>query len=198
MTEFTYIMSASHSGSTLLTLLLAAHPEIATIGETSAVTANGSGDTGLCSCGVKLRQCSFWEQVCNRMAARGVDARAADFSTEFRIPKSRSADRLLRAEYRGRSFETLRDLLLSCSPAWRARGKTILATNVALVESVREVCGARVFLDSSKEPHRLKFLLRAPSLSVKVIHLVRDGRGVAASYRRKGMSMPQAVDGRVI
>ena len=37
-------------------------------------------------------------------------------------------------------------------------------------------------VDSSKVAVRLKYLLRNPELDVKVIRLIRDGRGVALTY----------------
>jgi hypothetical protein len=40
----------------------------------------------------------------------------------------------------------------------------------------------RVVVDSSKLGLRLKYLLRIPSLEVKVVRLIRDGRGVALTY----------------
>jgi hypothetical protein len=51
-----------------------------------------------------------------------------------------------------------------------------------LIEAVTKVTDSQVLVDSSKLPLRLKFLLRIPELEVKVIHLVRDGRGVAQTY----------------
>ena len=59
--------------------------------------------------------------------------------------------------------------------------KKIGARNQALVEAVLEVTGKPVFLDSSKYHMRIKYQLRYTSLDIKVIHLVRDARGVVNS-----------------
>ena len=186
MTDFVYILSASHSGSTLLTMLLASHPDVASVGEASAVLSRGEGDTGLCSCGRPVVDgCRFWHEVGQGLAARGVDWRSPTFDTQFLLPESRLGSRLLRAEYRGPAFELVRDVLLGCLPSWWFRHERTMQTNVALVEEVTALCGARVFVDSSKEPHRLKHLLRSDALKVHVVHLVRDGRGVAASYVKR-------------
>lgn len=187
MNDFIYIMSASHSGSTLLTLLLASHPEVATIGETLAVQAQGGQriDTGLCSCGVKLAECSFWRQLGKRIGQRGISWDWDTFQTEFSLPDSRWTNRVLQAEYQGPFLETVRDAFLALSPTWRKKSPRIFRNNLIMIEEVTCLLNARVFVDSSKEPHRLKFFLRMPELKTRVIHLVRDGRGVTSSYMRR-------------
>lgn len=193
--DFVYLTSASHSGSTLLTLLLAGHADIATIGETSAVRWNGSGDTGLCSCGEPVGECGFWREVRERLARRGIDWSGPDFQTEFRLRACPLCDRVLRAEYQGPLLEAVRDTLLAVSPAWRRRRPELMRMNQGLIESVMEITGARVFLDSSKEPHRLKWLMRIPTFRTRIIQLIRDGRGVTCSYiSRQELPAARAAD----
>lgn len=195
MIDYVYILSAAQSGSTLLTMLLASHPDVASIGETSAVLWEGQGDTGLCSCGDPVGACSFWQRVRAGLNERGVRWNGSGFQTEFRMPANALVDRVLRAEYRGPVLEAVRDAVLLASPSWRLLGRSILECNVALVESAMAARGAGVFVDSSKEPHRLKHLLRAPSFKTKVLHLIRDGRGVSASYMRwNSWPIQKAVD----
>lgn len=193
--DFAYIMAASHSGSTLLTRVLANHPRIATVGETSAIVARGAGDVGLCSCGSAVEACSFWQRVRLQMRLDGVSDDPAVFDTNYRLREAKFVDRTLRAEFRGPLLEAVRDVVLSCSPAWAAVERRISRLNEALIRAVVGLRQARVFVDSSKEPHRLKFLMRIPAIHVRVIQLVRDGRGVAASYVRKNnWPVFQAVD----
>jgi hypothetical protein len=54
-----------------------------------------------------------------------------------------------------------------------------------LAEAVARVSGKRVLVDASKDAAQLDALLRGTRLDVRVIELVRDGRGVAHSYARK-------------
>src|ERR1041384_2871141 len=54
-----YILSASHSGSTLLAMLLGAHPDACTVGELK-LTSMGDVNQYRCSCGDRLMTCSFW------------------------------------------------------------------------------------------------------------------------------------------
>ena len=182
MAQLAYILSASHSGSTLLAMLLGAHPEACTVGELKA-TGLGNPEHYRCSCGSVLKQCGFWTQVGQAMARRGI----ADFDitragTNCLDVPSPFARRLLAPLQHGATLESIRDLALLFSPAWRAHLGETQFRNVALVESLQEVTRAKIVIDSSKIALRLKYLLRNPALEIKVIRLIRDGRAVALTY----------------
>jgi len=177
-----YILSASHSGSTLLAMLLGAHPDACTVGELQA-TNFGDPDLYRCSCGEGIRRCLFWRRVGVAMQERGFpDFEIARAGTSFHEFDHRLARRLLRPLCRGPRFEQMRDLFLSLVPGWRAHVREAQQRNLALIESLHALTGARWVVDSSKLALRLKYVLRIPSLEVKVIRVVRDGRAVALSY----------------
>lgn len=181
---YVYILGASHSGSTLLAMLLNAHPDITTIGEMSPGRM-GDADTYRCSCGQLIRECHFWARISERMRGAHPDFRLDDFGTRFELPSSPIVNRLLHFEHRGVALEWLRDAALRLSPRWqKARGE-IAARCYALVSAVLAESGARIFVDSSKLAHRLKFLLQIPEFDIRVIHLVRDGRAVALTYMKQ-------------
>ncbi|MHC4116295.1 MAG: sulfotransferase family protein [Planctomycetota bacterium] len=181
MAKLAYIMGASHSGSTLLAMLLGSHPQATTVGDTGG-TIDRKAFGYRCSCGREAAKCPFWRRIADNMGRRGLDLDVSDFGTRFRFPENRFIDRVLRAEYRGPVMEAVRDSLLWLSAGWRRQFRGIVERNIALVEAVTEVTDSQVLVDSSKLPLRLKFLLRIPALEVKVIHLVRDGRAVAQTY----------------
>ena len=58
-----YVASPSYSGSTLLTMLLAEHPEVATIGEMKGGQEDLSSYR--CSCGALFAACPFRLLTCN-------------------------------------------------------------------------------------------------------------------------------------
>ena len=184
-----YIHSASHSGSTLLAQLLARHPEVATVGELSG-TIHRARPGYQCSCGVELVQCGFWQCVSNAMAKRGFTYSATTAETDIRNVSNPVARKLLKPLHRGPLLELARDVGMVLVGKNHIERQQALKT--ALVESVMECTGKPVLVDSSKSGVQLKYHLRNPSLDVKAIGLVRDGRGVALSIaRNQGTTFPQ-------
>jgi hypothetical protein len=182
--DYVYILGASHSGSTLLAMLLNAHPDITTIGET-APGRMGDVNTYRCSCGRLIQECAFWTKVAARMRDRHPEFRLDDFGTKFEFPAGRVINRLLQFEHRGRMLELLRDTVLRLSPGWQAARREIATRCYDLTAAVLAESGGRILVDSSKLAHRLKFLLQIPEFNLKVIHLVRDGRAVALTYMKQ-------------
>lgn len=184
MTDLVYILAASHSGSTLLAMLLATHPDVCTVGELKA-TNLGAPERYRCSCGEWIAQCPFWTEVSAEMAGEGMDFDITDAGTDFRSGADSNYTRRLSAPLqRGRVLEHLRDAAMWLSPEWRRRAPIIQRRNAALADVVCRLAGAKIIVDSSKIGGRLKHLLRNPQLNVKVIRLIRDGRGVALAYMR--------------
>jgi hypothetical protein len=179
--KLAYILSASHSGSTLLAMLLNSHPGVCSVGELKA-TSLGDVARYRCSCGELIRECRFWVRVSAAMAKRGLPFNITDAGTHYAGDGSPYVRRLLKPLHRGSVLEAVRDTALGLSPAWRRHLPRLQRTNAALVESLLEVTGKEVVVDSSKIGLRLKFLLRNPDLDVRVIRLIRDGRGVALAY----------------
>lgn len=182
MPRLAYLLAASHSGSTLLAMLLGAQPGVSTVGELKA-THLGDGDTYRCSCREKICDCAFWREIHRAMARRGIKdfdiTRAGTSITEARSPYVR---RLLSPLFRGGALERVRDLGLALSSEWRKLLANSQQRNLALIDALLELTGAQVVVDSSKSALRLKYLLRLPELEIRVIRLIRDGRAVALTY----------------
>ncbi|HET7695339.1 MAG TPA: sulfotransferase [Vicinamibacterales bacterium] len=179
---FVYILGAGHSGSTLLTLLLGSHPRICTIGEVKA-PAIGAPDEYPCSCGERIAACRFWRELSREVAARGARLDIAGGATDIRRAPTAYLRRLLRPLHRGPAVEAIRDAALRLSPEWRGFLDRFQTLHAAVVTAACTITGKDVFVDSSKTGVQLKYLLANPRLDVKVIRLVRDGRGVSLSYR---------------
>lgn len=176
-----YILAASHSGSTLLAMLLGAHPEVCTVGELKAASLDDV-ERYRCSCAEEIRRCRFWNGVSEDMARRGFAFDVTRAGTDIRSVASPYARRLLRPLHRGPFLEWLRDLALALDPSWRAALGRAQQINAVLARCLLERTGKTVLVDSSKAGVRLKYLLRNAALDVQVIRLVRDGRGVALTY----------------
>lgn len=180
-TRLVYLLAASHSGSTLLSLLLGSHPEICTVGELKQ-TSLGDLQRYRCSCGERIRQCPFWMAVGADLATRGHDFLPGNGSTDLTFGASSWAKRLLRPLHRGPLLERARDVALALDVRWRPHLRRWQDANARLAEAVCRLSRRPVIVDSSKVGIRLKYLLRNRSLEVKVLRIVRDGRAVALTY----------------
>ncbi len=183
MLKLAYILSASHSGSTLLSMLLGSHTDTCTVGETRlSASAIGKLDHYRCSCGAFIRECNFWRKVKEGMDRRGYAFDIADGGTDYQSVSSGYAQRLLRPLHRGAALESVRDLALGLSHTWRNHQTNVQGKIAAFIATVTEIRDAKVVVDSSKTAVRLKYLLRNSDLDVKVVRLIRDGRAVALTY----------------
>jgi hypothetical protein len=62
-----YIVGTAHSGSTLLDLMLNAHPDIVSVGEVMRLrSAWINNKPAACSCGIPVAKCEFWLRVDQR------------------------------------------------------------------------------------------------------------------------------------
>jgi Sulfotransferase family len=180
MAKVVYIMGHGYSGSTLLTFLLGAHPEIATIGELG-IAPSAKTEDYLCSCRTPIRECAFWHRVAREMAARGHDFDVWEADLDFRARGGWLADVVLRAVQRGPLLEAARGAALHAVPGARRELFRVLARIEALVEIVTGIKGCGIFVDSSKRPERAVLMQRFGGFDMRVIHLVRDGRAVSWS-----------------
>jgi len=176
-----YILAASHSGSTLLSLLLGAHPDVYTVGELKISNLDDK-ERYLCSCGIKIKQCPFWNEVSARMAQKGLSFDVTNAGSNFTGIQSAYCQKLLAPLHRGRILEAVRDVALWLSPEWRKHLRKVQHRNFLLMKTILDITGKKVIVDSSKVGLRLKYLLRNPQIDVKVIRLVRDGRAVMLTY----------------
>jgi hypothetical protein len=158
-----YIAGEGRSGSTVLDVLLGAHPEVFGAGELWAFWVGGAR-AGRCGCGESFADCRFWARVRARFLARVGDA---DLERSGSLRARLDRARRLPLRWAG--------LTASSDYARDAR---------AIFETLCEVSGQSVVVDSTKQVGRAQNLLDVDGLEVAVVHLVRDGRGVAWSRMR--------------
>lgn len=73
--KLVFVASLSHSGSTLINLLLGAHPKLVGLGEIDTVLQMSAEQLAServmhCSCGEKVGNCSFWSPTIDALLAR--------------------------------------------------------------------------------------------------------------------------------
>jgi hypothetical protein len=192
---YVFLASSAYSGSTLLSYLLGTHPQIATVSAASGGRRQSQIDTYRCSCGRLMIECPFWLAVREAMRARGYPHFSlAHFRLGFdRRPGSR-VERLRTGSLRWTWAEDLRDAAVA---HFGGHGAAMAATgrrNADFATAVMELTGATVFVDASKERMRIRHLAHHLPMPLRVIHLVRDVRGVATSARHHGVTSAAGVD----
>lgn len=189
--RFTYIMGPARSGSTVLTFLLAEHPRIATIGELKA-TSRGNIADYRCSCGELIEACTFWKTLRDRASRLPGGFSLEDFGSHF-SEYGTVEHAILYSSLRGRWFEALRNQAIRLHPGARRIHRRALQRNRDLVELITEILGKDVFLDGSKDPIRLRYLSSIDDWDIRVLLMIRDGRGTVFSYmRRYGLTLQEA------
>jgi hypothetical protein len=191
---FISIACYSFSGSTLLAMLLNAHPQIATVSEMHGPNPKLVNDIDAyrCSCGELIHECPFWDQVKAKMADQGFAFKTTDFQVAF--GDHSLGGRLRYGSLRNNLLESIRDDVCRVLPGPKAEMDTLVARNEAFVRAVLDITGAQVFVDTTKRVRRFKYLYKYSGMDVRVVFLIRDARGSVASQMRhfEGMSASEA------
>jgi hypothetical protein len=185
MDPLLYVVGTPYTGSTLLSFLLNAHPEIVAVGEATGPAGDPPGGAGVvCSCGSLLRNCPFWASVAVEMQKRGQTFDVGDWNTEFRLRVGPLLRQALVRSLRSNALDGARDALVQRLPVWGPRLRELARRNESFAASVLAVSGKRILADASKDPIRPRFLAALTGLAPRAIHLIRDSPGFVSSYMR--------------
>jgi len=125
-----------------------------------------------CACGEARDACPVWTQVRSRWCElTGLSAITDHRELYRRFCHIQSFDLGLRGWMRLRRRPDRQSQSLT---------KCLLQT-AAMYRAIAESSGQRVIVESSKNPLRARLLCLIPELDVRLVHLVRDARGVAWS-----------------
>ncbi len=193
-----YICAPAHSGSTLLDMLLGGHSEIASLGE-FAFLGKTIALRELCSCQAPVAECAAWAPILDRIQReRGTDLRVDPYAlwqwdtrAGIRIDRHQQT----RAYLFARKLRVAWCAARSSLPAPLSRAVPLppsldrgVANSLYLYRLVRQEWGVGVVVDSSKNTRQALALYERAPEEVRIISLVRDGRGVFRSHRSRGFS----------
>lgn len=163
-----YVVSSPHSGSTVLSTILGNHPDVFFAGELYEVPEPAWIPGVTCSCGQPAATCPFWRPVRERFE------QAAD------------VEALHRDEGTFRNWKSLPRVLVGRSGAPGDFSGYVQRLEL-LTRAIAEQSGKSIIVDTSKGATRGRAYLAAQSadLEVKILHIVRDGRGVVLSRKNR-------------
>lgn len=166
-----YIGGFGRSGSTLVERILGQLPGFCSSGEVVFLWQRGLIDGQLCGCGTPVPECDFWGRV-GKTAFGGWDEIDAHemLALQKRVDRNRYIPSMVAPRLR---------------PAAAADMERYTEVLSKLYRAIGEVAGARVVIDASKHASTAYLLRRVPAIDLRVVHLVRDSRGVAYSWTKE-------------
>jgi hypothetical protein len=155
------------SGTTLVERLLGELPSVCALGEVVHLWQRDIRDDERCGCGARFSACTFWQRVGDR-AFNGWANVDVDRVHALRdaVERTRHIPRLATAH---QAPDEVREYA-----SYYAR----------VYAAAAEVSGAQVVVDSSKHSALAHVLRWADDIDLRVVHVVRDARGVAYSWTK--------------
>jgi len=182
-----YIAGTGHSGSTLLSFILNTHPDIFAIGEMHApLYPRSRPRERLCSCGARLGECQFFTEMTRCFHREGIRFDPCRWDLLYNLTSVPLANRLMTGSLRSNALERVRDRIWQLYPGYHRELGRMHRLNEFFVGFALAITRNRVFVDASKDPLRMVYLQQLRDIGLKVIHLVRDPRGHAYSYWKRG------------
>ena len=152
-------------GSTLLAMMFGQVPGMFSAGEVREIWLRGCVENRPCGCGHSFRDCPFWHAVGERA-----------YGGWNRL----DLERVLHIRY---SVDRPWGM-----PLVLARGthriEAYAHALAALYRAILDVSGCQIIVDTSKLPSHTLILARMPEIDLRMVHLVRDSRGVAYSTNK--------------
>lgn len=175
-----YIGGWGRSGSTLLECVLAEADNTVALGEVVHLWERGLGADELCACGEPFSRCPLWTEIGAR-AFGGWDN--VDLQRMLFLADAVDRQRRMPQSARRRPPAGFRALVVEYADHFRR-----------IYAAAAEITGARVVIDSSKEIPTALALSHVDDLDLRVLHIVRDARGVAYSWS-KVVARPESTAG---
>jgi Sulfotransferase family len=168
-----YLGGLGRSGTTLVERLLGELPGVVALGEVVHLWQRDLRDNERCGCGARFAACTFWRRVGERaFGGWGTVDVARVHALRDAVERTRHIPRLAAA---GAS----------------ANVREYAGFYARVYAAAAEVAGAAVVVDSSKHSALAHVLRFADDVDLRVVHVVRDARGVAYSWT-KTVSRPEA------
>jgi UDP-N-acetylglucosamine transferase subunit ALG13 len=166
-----YIAGWGRSGSTLLDRLLGQVEGVFSCGELRDIWQRGVVENRLCGCGEPFLDCPVWSKV-------GEEAFGGWASVDV-VEAQRLREKL------DRPWSAPVILTSKATPGGDGDVARYVDLLASLYGGIQRVTGASVIVDSSKIPTYALLLRQIPDVDLRILHLVRDPRGVVYSWQKQ-------------
>lgn len=158
-----YIAGYGRSGTTLLDIALGQRPGVMGAGEIATLARHVWDNDEFCACGVPVSQCSYWSEIVEQWQEGETTNilsryRQAQLGTESIVAPGRFMGGLKRSGY--------------------------APDTAKLLHAIANISNCPIVVDSSKLPGRGFASSDLSGVDLYVVHVVRDGRGVAWSMSK--------------
>jgi hypothetical protein len=177
VTRVLFLGGLGRSGTTLVERMLGELPGVVALGEVVHLWQRDLRDGERCGCGEAFRACGFWHAV-GEIAFGGWDH--VDVDRVLRLQAAVERTRFVPRLARHRLAPHHRDQVTEYAEYYRR-----------VYAAAARVTGATVVVDSSKHSALAYCLRWARDVDLRVVHLVRDARGVAYSWTKR-VTRPEA------
>ena len=162
-----YIGGVEHNGSTFLGTILGNHLAVEFVGELSLLPRVGWLSNYKCTCGEEIQKCNYWESVRDSWEKEVNDTVNSLVELESQVDRRyRFPQVVIQKRFFSKNFATYSQYVC------------------ALFQSIQAVSGKSIIVDSSKRFSRALALSEVDCIDLKIIHLIRDARGVAYSFSK--------------
>ncbi len=186
-TKVLSIVGAGRSGTTILASVLGENPGVLAAGEIRWLWQHGVIEGRPCGCALPPLRCPVWSIPLQRLLTPGPDGEAA---------RSPELSAILTSQQEVTSLKNRRRVIRSVDARtenWPAL-EHLRAVTAQICASLVQATGSTVIVDTSKRAQEAAVFASIASIDHYVLHVVRDPRAVAYSWRRSKPAGPGAAD----
>jgi hypothetical protein len=173
-------LASSFSGSTLFAIVLARHPQLSSDGETFPLE---DINVAKCCCGQAQLECPYYRQA----GAHFLNSDGKSWDPSLFVPhpaysRFEMIDSAIGRLWGNAGVHLAQKFLRRMVPSWRRKDTAFLDSHLRFMQNSLQLRKARVYVDGSKSVRRACLFASCGVVNMKVIHLIRDGRGFCFSH----------------
>jgi hypothetical protein len=175
--NFAIMLSNWYSGATLLAILLDQHADIICNGETFPFSPEDKRRY-VCSCGEFIDECNFYKYTTQANS----EDKKWDHKNYVILPNFSDIHLINKIILSPKRDSLLRYVLINYISGIKQKYNEFLEAQFSFMRNAIKFKNATVYLDGTKSITRAQMFANAHNEEIKVIHLLRDGRGFCNSF----------------